>query len=140
MAKAEVSQSTSTMTVRLQVARERDVEITSNPIHDQLFYLDATLRRRLRDEYNVRGWRFIQRLSDNAMGFAPARIFTEWTGANDEEEDGERNADLKDATELRKKFSSLEDGEVRDEDEEDEEDDEDDDVVVDVDRVHLAHD
>lgn len=46
------------------VARERDVEITSNPIHDQLFYLDAALRRRLRDEYGVRGWRFIQRKGD----------------------------------------------------------------------------
>ena len=52
------------LSVRLQVAREREVEITSNPIHDQLFYLDATLRRRLRDEYNVRGWRFIQRHGD----------------------------------------------------------------------------
>ena len=59
---------------------------------------------------------------------------------NDEQEDGERNADLNDATELRKKFSSLEDGEVRDEEDEDEEDDDGDDIVVDVDRVHLARD
>ena len=27
------------------VARERDIEITNNPIHDQLFYLDAGLRK-----------------------------------------------------------------------------------------------
>ena len=56
---------------------------------------------------------------------------------NDEEEDGQlaeqRNADLRlrdnrDAAELRKKFSSLEDGEVRDE--EDEEDDDEDDVDI----------
>uniref|UniRef100_A0A7S2GU43 JmjC domain-containing protein n=1 Tax=Haptolina brevifila TaxID=156173 RepID=A0A7S2GU43_9EUKA len=46
------------------VARERDIEITSNPIHDQLFYLDATLRKRLRDQYGVRGWRFIQQRFD----------------------------------------------------------------------------
>lgn len=52
------------------VARERDVEITCNPIHDQLFYLDATLRRRLRDEYGVRGWRFLQRYGDAV--FIPA--------------------------------------------------------------------
>ena len=52
------------------VARERDVEITNNPIHDQLFYLDAPLRRRLRQEYNVRGWRFIQRHGDAV--FIPA--------------------------------------------------------------------
>ena len=52
------------------VARERDVEITNNPIHDQLFYLDAPLRRRLRQEYNVRGWRFVQRHGDAV--FIPA--------------------------------------------------------------------
>jgi lysine-specific demethylase 3 len=46
------------------VARERDVEITNNPIHDQLFYLDEALRRRLRDQYGVRGWRFVQRHGD----------------------------------------------------------------------------
>ena len=47
-----------------EVARERDIEITSNPIHDQLFYLDASLRRRLRVKYGVHGWRFIQRHGD----------------------------------------------------------------------------
>ncbi|EOD41044.1 hypothetical protein EMIHUDRAFT_222108 [Emiliania huxleyi CCMP1516] len=52
------------------VARERDVEITSNPIHDQLFYLDDTLRKRLRDQYKVRGWRFVQRRGDAV--FIPA--------------------------------------------------------------------
>jgi len=46
------------------VARERDIEITNNPIHDQLFYLDASLRRRLRHQYGVRGWRFVQRHGD----------------------------------------------------------------------------
>ena len=46
------------------VAVERDIEITNNPIHDQLFFLDAQLRRRLRDEYNVRGWRLVQRRGD----------------------------------------------------------------------------
>ena len=46
------------------VARERDVEITNNPVHDQLFYLDDALRRRLRDQYGVRGWRFVQRHGD----------------------------------------------------------------------------
>ena len=46
------------------MARERDIEITSNPIHDQLFYLDASLRRRLRVKYGVHGWRFIQRHGD----------------------------------------------------------------------------
>ena len=52
------------------MARERDVEITSNPIHDQLFYLDDTLRKRLRDQYKVRGWRFVQRRGDAV--FIPA--------------------------------------------------------------------
>ena len=52
------------------VARERDVEITNNPIHDQLFYLDDVLRRRLRDQYGVRGWRFVQRHGDAV--FIPA--------------------------------------------------------------------
>jgi lysine-specific demethylase 3 len=52
------------------VARERDVEITNNPIHDQLFYLDDTLRRRLRDQYGVRGWRFVQQRGDSI--FIPA--------------------------------------------------------------------
>jgi len=47
-----------------QVAAERDVEITNNPIHDQLFYLDETLRRRLREQYNVRGWRVVQKHGD----------------------------------------------------------------------------
>ena len=47
-----------------QVARERDIEITNNPIHDQLFYLDDVLRNRLRDQYGVKGWRFIQRRGD----------------------------------------------------------------------------
>jgi len=46
------------------VARERDIEITNNPVHDQLFYLDDTLRKRLRDQYGVRGWRFVQRHGD----------------------------------------------------------------------------
>merc|ERR1719482_2345523 len=46
------------------VARERDVEITNNPIHDQRFYLDDALRKRLRDQYGVRGWRFVQRHGD----------------------------------------------------------------------------
>merc|ERR1711871_1703428 len=52
------------------VARERDVEITNNPIHDQLFYLDDHLRGRLRDQYGVRGWRFVQRRGDAV--FIPA--------------------------------------------------------------------
>jgi len=46
------------------VARERDIEITNNPIHDQLFYLDDVLRSRLREQYGVKGWRFIQRRGD----------------------------------------------------------------------------
>ncbi len=52
------------------VARERDVEITSNPIHDQLFYLDGALRRRLADQFGVRGWRIVQRQGDAV--FIPA--------------------------------------------------------------------
>lgn len=47
-----------------QVAAERDVEITNNPIHDQLFYLDDTLRHRLHEQYGVRGWRVVQRHGD----------------------------------------------------------------------------
>jgi len=46
------------------VARERNVEITSNPIHDQLFYLDDALRLRLAQQYGIRGWRFVQRHGD----------------------------------------------------------------------------
>jgi len=52
------------------VAREREVEITNNPIHDQLFYLDDSLRKRLREQYGVRGWRFVQRHGDSV--FIPA--------------------------------------------------------------------
>jgi len=46
------------------VARERDIEITHNPIHDQLFYLDDGLRERLAVQYGVRGWRILQRHGD----------------------------------------------------------------------------
>ena len=52
------------------VAGERDIEITTNPIHDQLFYLDDALRVRLAQQFGIRGWRFVQRRGDAV--FIPA--------------------------------------------------------------------
>ncbi|NXY87159.1 KDM3B demethylase, partial [Alcedo cyanopectus] len=41
-----------------------------DPIHDQSWYLDQTLRKRLYDEYGVQGWAIVQFLGDAV--FIPA--------------------------------------------------------------------
>ncbi|KAI9330901.1 hypothetical protein DFJ73DRAFT_648202, partial [Zopfochytrium polystomum] len=41
-----------------------------DPVHDQYFYLDASMRRRLWTECGVRGWRIMQRVGDAV--FVPA--------------------------------------------------------------------
>ena len=35
-------------------------QLGSDPIHDQLIYLDSDLRRRLHNEYGVKGWAIAQ--------------------------------------------------------------------------------
>ena len=46
----------------LQVNKERGVHVSPNtdPIHDQLMYLDSDLRERLYREHGVRGWSIAQ--------------------------------------------------------------------------------
>ena len=41
-----------------------------DPIHDQSWYLDGVLRRRLYEEYGVQGWAIVQFLGDAV--FIPA--------------------------------------------------------------------
>jgi len=45
-------------------AEEGRKPLPSHGIHDQVFYIDAKLRKRLEEEEGVRGWRFVQRLGD----------------------------------------------------------------------------
>lgn len=47
-----------------RVASDMGQESPSHPIHDQTFYINAQLRKRLREEEGVVGWRFVQRLGD----------------------------------------------------------------------------
>eukprot|EP00794_Sanderia_malayensis_P005514 gene5514-6199_t len=55
-----------------KVAEERGMEYTvyGDPIHDQSFYLDYDLRKRLKDEFGVSGWAVCQCLGDAV--FIPA--------------------------------------------------------------------
>ncbi|XP_065831692.1 lysine-specific demethylase 3A-like isoform X2 [Oscarella lobularis] len=48
----------------------REIEDRHDPIHDQIFYLDTTLRKRLLTEYGVKGWAILQCLGDAV--FIPA--------------------------------------------------------------------
>jgi len=41
-----------------------ELEPYHDPIHDQSFYLDRTLRRRLAEEYGVQGYAIIQCVGD----------------------------------------------------------------------------
>lgn len=49
------------------------IEVNSDPIHDQNFYLDSKLRDRLVKDYDVRGYSFIQFAGDAV--FIPAGEF-----------------------------------------------------------------
>ena len=46
-----------------RVAAEKGLPMPAHPIHDQTFYINARLRKRLKEE-GVVGWRFVQRLGD----------------------------------------------------------------------------
>lgn len=56
----------------LQVGEEQGQENPPDhdPIHDQSWYLDQTLRKRLYEEYGVQGWAIVQFLGDAV--FIPA--------------------------------------------------------------------
>lgn len=56
----------------LQVGEEQGQENPPDhdPIHDQSWYLDQALRRRLYEEYGVQGWAIVQFLGDAV--FIPA--------------------------------------------------------------------
>lgn len=58
--------------VALQVAEEQGQEnpVDHDPIHDQSWYLDRSLRKRLHQEYGVQGWAIVQFLGD--VVFIPA--------------------------------------------------------------------
>ncbi|KAI8049860.1 hypothetical protein BDF22DRAFT_696996 [Syncephalis plumigaleata] len=51
------------------IAHERNIPI-DDPVHDQTFYLDHSMRERLFREYGVRGWRIFQNPGDAV--FVPA--------------------------------------------------------------------
>ena len=40
------------------------LQVGSDPIHDQLIYLDSELRERLHTEYGVKGWAIVQCVGD----------------------------------------------------------------------------
>ena len=46
------------------------IQVGSDPIHDQLVYLDSDLRQRLYREYRVKGWAIAQCVGDAV--FIPA--------------------------------------------------------------------
>ena len=50
----------------VQVFEERGIKQAAgtDPIHDQLIYLDSDLRQRLEDEHGVRGWSIAQAVGD----------------------------------------------------------------------------
>jgi lysine-specific demethylase 3 len=52
-----------------KVAAEKNIEV-DDPVHDQMFYLNDELRKRLRTEYGVIGWRIYQNVGDAV--FVPA--------------------------------------------------------------------
>ena len=56
----------------LQVARERNKPLLEHhdPIHDQIWYLDESLRQRLRDDHGVVGYTLVQFVGDAV--FIPA--------------------------------------------------------------------
>lgn len=58
--------------VTFQVAEEQGQEnpVDHDPIHDQSWYLDRSLRKRLHQEYGVQGWAIVQFLGD--VVFIPA--------------------------------------------------------------------
>lgn len=73
----------------LQVGEEQGQENPPDhdPIHDQSWYLDQTLRKRLYEEYGVQGWAIVQFLGDAV--FIPAGaphqvgpIFRSWASSS----------------------------------------------------------
>ena len=53
----------------------------SDPIHDQLVYLDSDLRQRLYREYGVKGWAIAQGIGDAVFipAGAPHQVSQWWT-------------------------------------------------------------
>lgn len=60
------------LSLAFQVAEEQGQEnpVDHDPIHDQSWYLDRSLRKRLHQEYGVQGWAIVQFLGD--VVFIPA--------------------------------------------------------------------
>lgn len=56
--------------LQVSLAQGSGIEANNDPIHDQKVYLDAHLRKRLREEYNVVGFSIIQCAGDSV--FIPA--------------------------------------------------------------------
>ncbi|KAI9352247.1 hypothetical protein DFJ73DRAFT_642620 [Zopfochytrium polystomum] len=54
----------------LAAAKKKPEPKICDPVHDQYFYLNAAMRRRLWTEYGVRGWRIMQKVGDAV--FVPA--------------------------------------------------------------------
>ena len=52
---------------KVAVERGEDIEPHHDPIHDQSWYLDADLRKRLEQEYNVVGYSIVQCMGDAVM-------------------------------------------------------------------------
>ena len=65
-----------------KVAKERGekIEAHHDPIHDQSWYLDNELRRRLLDEYNVQGYAILQCMGDAVFipAGAPHQVCLHW--------------------------------------------------------------
>ena len=63
-----------------QVLEERGVQQIrgTDPIHDQLIYLDSDLRRRLHQEHGVQGWAIAQAVGDAIFipAGAPHQVLT----------------------------------------------------------------
>lgn len=67
--------------------------VGTDPIHDQLVYLDAELRQRLYNEYGVQGWAIAQCVGDAIFipAGAPHQVVHVWVrGREGERERGER--------------------------------------------------
>ncbi|KAJ1637442.1 hypothetical protein T492DRAFT_309546 [Pavlovales sp. CCMP2436] len=58
-------------------AEEMDVPVSETPIHDQFYYINAADRARLKEEFGVVGFRFVQGLGDMVVvpAGAPHQVF-----------------------------------------------------------------
>ena len=56
------------------------LQVGSDPIHDQLVYLDTELRERLHKDYGVRGWAIVQCVGDAIFipAGAPHQVCVLW--------------------------------------------------------------